>query len=151
MNIFILSECPKEAARLQINKHVVKMILETAQLLCTTVHLVSEIETPYKPTHKNHPCSIWARESKENFLWLVEHGLELCDEYTRRYGKVHKSKAVIEWCFENLPSNMEVLGLTKFAQAMPEHLKADNAVTAYRNYYKAEKHAMLGKDERFRF
>ncbi len=97
MNIFVLDQDPKVCAKYHNNKHVVKMILETAQLLCGVHHMVeSKIEIPYKLSHKNHPCSIWARECIENYVWLCDLGMELCFEYTYRYGKKHKSQAVFE-------------------------------------------------------
>ena len=102
MNIFFLSLSAQKAARMQCDKHVVKMILETAQLLCTAIHLLAD-EIPlgllmklYKCTHKNHPAAIWVRKSEHNFAWTLEHGLALCAEYTKRYGKVHKTQAVLE-------------------------------------------------------
>ena len=75
MNIFILSGDPTEAAVAQINKHCVKMPLETAQMLCAAY---PDDVAPYKKTHYNHPCTVWARTCIENFNWLVEHGIALC-------------------------------------------------------------------------
>lgn len=94
MNIFYLDSNPTLCAKYHNDKHVVKMILETAQLLCG-VHWVTGKEAPYKLSHKNHPCSIWVRSSLENYLWLCELGLELCDEYTYRYGKKQDRKSVV--------------------------------------------------------
>ena len=96
MNIFYLDEDPIIAAKMQCNKHVVKMTLETAQLLCSAF---LPGQAPYKRSHYNHPSSIWARESRENYRWLLIHGLALAKEYTERYGKVHSSEKVIKWCF----------------------------------------------------
>lgn len=138
MNIFILHKDPKEAARMQCDKHVVKMVLETAQLLCSVAHKNGIKKAPYKPTHKNHPCTLWAGESRDNWNWLIEHGLALSEEYTKRYGKVHKSQAVIERC-SKYKFSMPKAGLTAFAQAMPEQYRALCPVLAYRNYYKNEK------------
>ena len=90
MNIFYLSHDPVQAAKYQYNKHVVKMILETAQLLCTAHHeLGTNIDIPYKATHKNHPSAIWVRSSAEAYMWAYEHMLALGKEYTKRYGKEH--------------------------------------------------------------
>jgi hypothetical protein len=88
MNIFFLDEDPTLSAQYHVDKHVVKMILETAQLLCGVHHATSQItdQVPYKLSHKNHPCAIWARTSLSNYLYLCELGLELCKEYTYRYG-----------------------------------------------------------------
>jgi len=88
MNIFYLNSDPVVAAEKQYNKHVVKMILESAQLLCSAHHMLdSEIDVPYKLTHKNHPSAVWTRTSLQNYAWLYYHMLALGDEYTKRYGK----------------------------------------------------------------
>lgn len=135
MNIFVLDNDPMVAAKHQCDKHVVKMVLETAQMLCTAYD-----EAPYKPTHRNHPCSIWARQTKENYLWLIIHGLALAEEYTERYGKVHKSQRVIEWCRDNMNKLMfEETGLTPFVQAVSDECKNNDPVIAYRNYYMTDK------------
>jgi hypothetical protein len=100
MNIFFLHDDPRVAAQLQADVHVVKMILETMQLLCTALHLS---RTPciwpfelYKPTHINHPSAKWVRHSISNFNWAMNHGYELCLEYTKRYGKLHKCQEYYE-------------------------------------------------------
>ena len=138
MNIFVLSEDPIIAAQMQCNKHVVKMILETAQMLCTVARQNGHHNAPYRATHAKHPCTIWASQSRENWTWLVAHGLSMCGEYTRRYGKTHKSESVIRWCARQ-PHSFTHQGLTPFAQAMPSKYKNDCAVTAYRSYYHGEK------------
>jgi hypothetical protein len=133
VNIFVLDENPRLCAQQHIDKHVVKMPLETAQMLCTAI-LVRGGEAVYKMAHKNHPCSIWARENRNNFLWLVELGWELCLEYQFRYGKVHKCLSVINDClmkFQYMPDG----GPTDFVQAMPEEYKRMDPVAAYRAYY----------------
>jgi hypothetical protein len=137
MNIFLLDYDVKKCAKYHNNVHCIKMILESAQLLCG-VHWVLESEAPYKLSHKNHPCSIWTRESLSNYLYLCELGLELCYEYTYRYGKRHKSQDVIEWCVVNKP-NIDDKGFTKPAKAMPDEYKVDDVVQSYRNYYKGAK------------
>jgi hypothetical protein len=138
MNIFVLDKDPKKAAKSQVDKHIVKMPLETAQLLCSSLLLNGVKNTPYKLTHKNHPCTIWSKSSRTNFQWLVKHGIALSEEYTSRYGKRHKSQDVIEWCSERC-SNIPDEKRTPHAQAMPEQYKNTCAVTAYRNYYLGEK------------
>jgi hypothetical protein len=97
MNIFLSSPCPKQCAIALDDKRVVKMAVETAQLLATALRLVGVEDIAYKATHTAHPCSLWAGRSRQNFLWLVEHGLELCEEYEFRYDRrrVHASKAAI--------------------------------------------------------
>jgi hypothetical protein len=141
MNIFFLDENPKLSAQYHVDKHVVKMILETAQLLCGVHHSIntsSTLQVPYKLSHKNHPCAIWARESLSNYLYLCELGLELGKEYTYRYGKKHKSIEVIEWCIVNKPNIIDI-GFTKPAMAMPDEFKVDSVVKSYRNYYMGAK------------
>lgn len=143
MNIFYLDDNPALAAKYHCNKHVVKMILETAQLLCSAYHMISntELEIPYKLTHKNHPSAQWVRESKANFDWLCELGLELCLEYTRRYRKTHKTKAVIQWCIDNSDSlHFEQINPTAIRLCMPDECKINGEpIQSYRNYYKKYK------------
>ena len=136
MNIFILDLDVKKCAQYHVDKHVVKMILETAQLLCGVHHVTAHdtAHVPYKLSHKNHPCSIWCRESLSNYLYLCELGLELCKEYTYRYGKRHKSQDVIEWCLINKP-NIPDIEFTEPAKAMPDEYKVKSVVESYRNYY----------------
>ena len=86
--------CPKKCARFLCDRRVIKMCLETAQMLSTAL-AYHFIDVGYKPTHPKHPCNVWARKSRQNFMWLVEHGIELCFEYHNRYGKLHKSLSVI--------------------------------------------------------
>jgi hypothetical protein len=111
--------------------------VEYAQILCG-VHWVQGGEAPYKLSHKNHPCAIWSRESLSNYLYLCDLGLELCKEYTYRYGKRHKSQDVIEWCVTNKP-NICDKEFTEPARAMPNEYKVDSVVESYRNYYIGEK------------
>ena len=140
MNIFFLDYDVKQCAKDHCDKHCVKMILETAQLLCSAHHMTPQVtpQVPYKLAHKNHPCSIWVRESLSNYLYLCELGLELCDEYTNRYGKRHKSQDVIEWCITN-KANICDKGFTEPPKAMPEEYKVSDVVQSYRNYYNGEK------------
>ena len=136
MNIFYLHYDPAVAAQSQCDKHVVKMVLETAQMLSAVIHRHG-IEDPaaYRLTHKNHPCTVWAGDSRTNFEWLVMHGLALGAEYKKRYGKTHKSVAVISMLGQNADL-IEDIGATCPAQAMPDKFKVPgDAVQAYRNYY----------------
>jgi len=143
MNIFFLDKNPQKCAEYHNNKHVVKMILETAQLLCGVQHIVnSQLDIPYKLSHKNHPCSIWARECVENYVWLCDFGIELCKEYTHRYGKKHKSQQIIEWCMINIPNIKSNGNITNPALAMPDERKIasrNSAVDSYREYYIKDK------------
>ena len=91
MNIFVLHTDPEKAATMMCDKHVIKMVLETAQMLCTIAHGMGYDGAPYRSTHKNHPCTVWAAKTSSNWSWLLRHGFALCDEYTKRYGKNHKS------------------------------------------------------------
>jgi hypothetical protein len=142
MNIFYLSEDPNEAAKYMYNKHVVKMILESAQLLCTA-HIISDGEAadvPYKATHKNHPSAIWARESVSNYIWLYDHMIALGNEYTRRYGKKHLTILKCSGALCKAPNNITKVDLTPMPQCMPDQYKVPgNSVEAYWNYYEAEK------------
>jgi hypothetical protein len=140
MNIFVLDENPILAARYQCDKHIVKMTVETSQLLCTAVHMNSagEVQTPYKPTHVNHPCTKWASQTLESFEWLYKHGQALAGEYTYRYGKIHKCEAIINWCAQRV-GLFSLGGLIPFVQAMPEQYKHEDIVQAYRAYYLGEK------------
>lgn len=116
MNIFVTSKCPVECAQTLDDKRVVKMVLETVQLLCTAINEEAGFQlTQYRSTHKGHPCSKWARASLDNWLWLYNHGTALCNEYTRRYGKVHKSQAVLQdRLFTYALEYFELSGLTPF-------------------------------------
>ncbi len=138
MNIFVLDYSPIKAAQMQCDKHVVKMPLETAQLLCSAFHRGI---APYKPTHHNHPCSLWTKASEKNYLWLIEHGLALCSEYTYRYNKIHKSQDVILWCKDNrrkisFPQKRK----THFVLCFDKKYHIGNAVESYRFYYRKSKY-----------
>ena len=93
MNIFYLHQNPEQAARYQYNKHVVKMLLESAQMLCTAHHVYGSPEqkenVPYKQAHLNHPSTIWVRTNNRNYMWLYWHMIALGEEYTKRYNKKH--------------------------------------------------------------
>ena len=133
VNIFALDKNPKQAAQWHMDKHVVKMSLETAQILCTVLNQ-KDIKTPYKSTHINHPCTIWAGKSMGNFIWLCELGMELCKEYSYRYEKDHKCRSIIEECLKNACSILNT-EMTEFVQAMPEELKLKDPIEGYKNYY----------------
>lgn len=138
MNIFAVRPSPEEAARDLCDKHVVKMPLETAQMLCTALARHGVTDTPYKPCFQNHPCTKWAGDTMGNYIWLARHGLALCAEYTRRYGREHRCQAVIEWC----RAAQDVIpwgDLTPHPQAMPEDTKRACPHHAYRMYYRRHK------------
>lgn len=134
MNIFVLDQDPDIAAAHHCDKHVVKMLLETVQLL-STARLAHGADAPYRSTHKKHPCSIWVAQSRENYAWLVALGLGLDREYTLRFGKRHLSGLRLQEILTP-PAGMPSLGLTPFAQAMPDAYKRPgDAIEAYRTYY----------------
>ena len=139
MNIFVLDESPMLAAEYHNDKHVVKMILESVQIL-STVRRKYGLDAPYKPTHANHPCTLWTGESSANYQWLWDLAFWLGQEYTRRYGRMHKSATLLSSVYdcEPIPKGR----LTPFAQAMPDQYKHPNPVKAYRNYYLGEKREM---------
>ena len=151
MNIFFLDKDPKLAAQYHCDKHVVKMILESAQLLSTAWYIhcpqSSAERNLYKPTHANHPCSLWTRKTQGNYKWLWELAAALCQEYTYRYGKIHASQQMIEklvWC----PRAIIPFGLLDPVQCMPDEYKQADGVQAYRNYYINDKAAILSYKKR---
>ena len=161
MNIFILDKDIDKCAEYHVDKHVVKMILESAQLLCTAhwidkyigyiprkltskewqiIREHKKVEPrpfPYLPVMHNHPCSIWVRSSMDNYEYLYTLALALNDEYGYRYGKSHRSvrDVVLQLPNITLPRN----GLSPFAQAMPDELQGPDAIAAYRRYYCRDK------------
>ena len=143
MNIFYLSHDPDDAARYQCDKHVVKMILETAQLLSTAHRELdgdhyADLVGLYKRTHKNHPSAIWVRESSEHYTWTYKHMCALCDEYTRRYGKIHATARLIGH-LAKAPRNIPSVPFVAPPQCMPDEYKQDDTVEAYRAYYNGDK------------
>lgn len=143
MNIFVLDEDPVKAARMQCDQHIVKMPLETAQMLSTAHHTIgTDIDKSklYKPTHIEHPCNKWVRETSSNYKWTLNHFKGLLKEFKRRYGKEHGCKELLQYLKKNpnFPKN-KISRRTPFAQAMPEKYKKNNAIEAYREYYQKEK------------
>ena len=141
MNIFYLSDCPVDASSFHCDKHVVKMILEYAQLLSTAHHVLDGDDAPegiYKCTHKNHPSAVWVRQSKANYLWTLDLLLHLLDEYQYRYKKIHKTSRLLLQ-LNQVPMNIPDMGFTDPPQCMPDEYKCDDAVQAYRNYYNGDK------------
>jgi len=137
LNIFVLDYDIKKCAEFTCDKHVVKMILESAQMLSTAVR-ISGIDSGYKSSYVNHPCSVWVRASLSNWLWLRELVINLNQEWKTRYNHSsnHKSYDMVM----SLPCpNIKDIGLTKFAQAMPDIYRNEDVVNAYRNYYMGEK------------
>jgi len=137
MNIFYVDKDPVIAAQQLVDKHVVKMPLETAQLLCSAF---PQGEAPYRRTHYNHPSAVWTRRSRANYEWVIKHGLALCEEYTKRYGKQHKSNIVILWCQANIDRiEWGEDFFTDPPACMPEECKMSDSVESYRKYYREHK------------
>lgn len=177
MNIFVLDKNPEVAATYHCDKHVVKMILEYTQILLMAFYrhnliltqaqaieqkeLVSTIfkdfprknedgsVNPYRVTHMNHPCTVWAAESKENFTWLLQLLGYLHTEYWIRYGRyrfdidkpyLHACHPIYVWmCFRCNKITFPHDHRTEFVQAMPEVYRDIDTVKAYRNYYIGDK------------
>ena len=148
MNIFVTDPSPYKSAKCLPDKHVVKMPLETCQMLSIVCsdrwgHGYGQLHRtngePYKTdkgAFRNHPCTIWANESLTNTWWLLTHGLALCAEYTHRYGKVHSCQQTIEEASSIIPFNIRTIP-TSFTRAMPDEYKHDTSIdtfTAYKNY-----------------
>ena len=145
MNIFVLDECPVISAQMQCDKHIVKMPLETAQMLCSVWHRYGQgMNVPYKEAHKNHPCTLWAGDTMDNYNWLWLHGMELCFEYTRRYNKIHGAIKHFQALWEGkkfVPDWKNFI--TPHPQCFSGHddLKTDEnfPIEAYRKFYIVDK------------
>ncbi len=147
MNIFYLDNNQETCARWHCDKHVVKMILEVAQMLCT-VHWENGGEAPYKSTHKNHPSTRWSGSNKSNYLWLCDLGKELCKEYTFRYEKTHKTEKHIDWLVKNIPSIPDG-EFSEPPKAMGDYKRPEMSVIEnYKFYYKEAKKEFLNYKKR---
>ena len=139
MNIFYLDKDPLTAAVVQYNKHVVKMILESAQMLCTAHHCFGDTwqkeNVPYKQAHLNHPSTVWARRSKATYMWLFEHMMGLGYEYWLRYGKQHLSISKCSMFLSKPPVHIQGEEFVQPPQAMPDEYKDPCSIQAYWNYY----------------
>jgi len=161
VNIFYVDSDPIKAAQSLVDKHVVKMILESCQLLSTAHRVVDGTQYTditktgrsvkrwrlyderdtivYQATHINHPSSVWCRSSVENYNWLVEHMYGLMDEYKHRYNKIHKCIDVA-YLLQSPPKNLQEYDYTPMLCAMDEqYIISDDPLTNYRNYYKVGK------------
>jgi len=133
MNLFILDYDHAYNALCHVDRHIVKMPVETAQQLSTALH-IHGISGPYKPAYTKHPCTQWVASSQQAYWWAVCYGRALCQEYTYRYGRIHKCEAIINQCalhIDQLPD----MDMPPHAQAMPDQYKHQDAVHAYRSYY----------------
>lgn len=130
MNIFVTNQDPQQCAFALDDKRVVKMVLESAQMLCTALDMRGfGFPDMYRPTHMGHPCTVWTAETRKNFEWLGLHAFCLSEEYSCRYGKVHASHSTIEHCLalkEGIPEGP----LTPFANCTD--YKDEEVIKAYR-------------------
>lgn len=143
MNIFVLDEHPVKAAHYYCDKHVPKMVVELFQQLGSAVirngakpeqmPLTSK-GTPLKGGYHNHPCTRWCGDTRINYMWASTHAIALCEEYTRRYGKVHSCERGIRQ-LADMQYMIQEGPITPFALAMPDQYKSINAVYSYRQYY----------------
>lgn len=145
MNIFYLEEHPFDAAKVLTDSHILKMGIESAQLLCN-VYWANGVDAPYKKTHFNHPSSIWVRQSFANFTWLKSHAFRILIEFRLRYGKPHKTMQVIRWITSNPPDPSWFMesGFTDPPKCMPDEYKEGTTIEAYRRYYLLDKVAKKG-------
>lgn len=145
MNIFYFYDCPVASAKAQPDKLLVKMPLESAQMLCASHRELDGDEFAdanglYRSTHKHHPCSVWVRETSANYMWLYDHFVALSNEYTKRYGRTHASFAKLHEVLKTLPKNLTRGEMTTVKQAMPDEYKDPDPKVAYRNYVRYEKY-----------
>jgi hypothetical protein len=148
MNIFILDENPTIAAKYHSDVHLNKMLLESAQMLCNVHHYVGTENVPYKATHMNHPCSVWARTSLSNYNWLLLLAFEIENERIFRGFKRSKCLDTLMWCRTHTPSIPE-LGRTDFAIVTTgQDSTGMTAVEAYRKYYIDKKQGVYVKQHK---
>lgn len=148
MNIFAVDYSPTEAARALCDRHINKMILESAQMLSSAL---PEHLAPYRRTHYKHRCSVWARQSADNYLWLVEHALALSEEKLFRWPNrpPHKSVEVVEFCRDKMGEiSFPDDGLLPFALAVGEYADfSECPVECYREFYNKEKRSFAAWDK----
>ena len=151
MNIFYLHKDPVKAAQYQYNKHVVKMILESAQMLCTAHHCYGDAEqkanVPYKQAHLNHPSTVWARQSRQTYMWLYYHMISLGNEYEKRYNKQHLTITKCGDFLATPPKHIQGNEWVQPPQAMPDEYKHKDSIIAYWQYYIHGKSHIAHKDE----
>jgi hypothetical protein len=167
MNIFYVNSDPEVAARSMVDRHVVKMILETAQLLSTAHRVIDGEEyvgqsqsgrkakrwrlsgnvdaIMYAATHINHPSAVWVRENSANYNWLYDHLLALGREYTYRYGRTHLTIDKLKDILKDAPENIEQSNvMTKMPSCMDkQYIVSLDPIINYRNYYNYGKTDLL--------
>ncbi len=138
MNLFYVHEDPKTAAKSLCDKHVVKMILETAQMLSTAHRLSDTPQAPfvYKMTHKNHPSTKWLRSSQIAYKWGLDHLQELFTEYTHRYDKIHKTEREKLEYLKVIPKDLPELPFIAPPQCMYDECRGLDTIIAYQSYYR---------------
>lgn len=154
MNIFYLDKDPHNAPKFLYNKHVVKMILETAQILCTAHQVLAEEHgycnkyIPYRKAYYNHPSCIWARQSQANYMWLWSYFVGINMEYNRRYNNVHASWVKLKNAnMQIAPKHITQMPFTQPPQCMPEEFHSKCSVKAYWKYYINDKKHIAHKNE----
>ena len=161
MNIFFLHRDPEQAAKEHVDKHVVKMIVEYAQLLSTAHRMIDgseytdyskngrkvkryKLENPnaekviYKACHYNHPSAVWVRENKLHYQWLYRLFKKLGHEFTHRYGKVHSTNLLLNQLLETPPNNIPSIEWRDPPPAMkhyPDCIVPGDSLQSYKNYY----------------
>ena len=145
---------PTIAASNLLDKHIVKMPLESAQMLCTAHRVLDNVDVVagqpiYRSAYKNHPSTIWARQTSENYSWLYRHFIGLCEEYASRYDKIHLCDTKFAHALSHLPKNIPYGDFIQPPQCMPLHCKVEgDSIAAYRKYYQTEKkNIAVWKDE----
>ena len=161
MNLFYLHEEPEVSAKLHCDKHVVKMIIEYAQMLSTAHRMLDGTQYTdassgrriqrwkldnsnmdgvlYKASHINHPSAIWVRENAIQYQYMYDLFVELCDEYTFRYGKEHLTDTKLRQLLNQLPNNITLGVWREPPQCMPDDVKCESVIDAYHKYYKVYK------------
>ena len=135
MNIFFLHRNPSRAAKAQCDKHVVKMVLETTQMLSTAARRHG-YDVGYMSAYPKHPMTIWVGDTWDNFNWAMMHGEALSSEYTFRYKKFHKCHQVLqEISLAVKLSSKNIHDITTPPQCMSDEFKCDDYVRAYKNFY----------------
>ncbi len=139
MNIFFTSLCPVQSARGLCQRHIIKMLLESAQMLSTAHREFGNTsELLYKSTHKNHPSSVWVRKSADNYMWLYDHFTALCDLYTRNSGKTHLTESKLREVLSTPPSSLKSRGFRLPPMCMPEEFILGEVCSSYQGYLRAK-------------
>jgi len=148
VNLFILDRNPIKAAEMYCDKHVCKIILESAQMMAM-VHWIQGFDVPSElicKSHKNNHVSKWVRQTTGNYEWTGIHAKALCSEYTYRYGKTHKWNSHIDWLATS-NSCIRDRGMTEFRQAVDDPCRDPDPVLAYRKYYMTTKRSICKWDK----